>query len=134
MLLLDTMIVPESFKARPEANVVGWLKSHDPVHLYVSVITFGEISAGIEKQRLSNVDAFQRLSDWAIETRREFRDRTLAVTTDVAMRWGELYMRLRRRDTDLLIAATALEHDLTVVTRNIRHFEPTGVKLFNPYE
>lgn len=80
------------------------------------------------------MDAFQRLSDWAIETRREFRDRTLAVTIDVAMRWGELYMRLKRRDTDLLIAATALEHDLTVVTRNIRHFEPTGVKLFNPYE
>jgi predicted nucleic acid-binding protein len=63
-----------------------------------------------------------------------YEERTLPVTVEVALRRGSLYTRLGRRDMDLLIAATALEHDLTIVTRNIRHFKPTGAKLPNPYE
>ena len=70
---------------------------------------------------------------WLDEMKVTFAARTLDIDTAIAVRWGAMYMRLKRRDMDLLIAATALEHDLTLATRNVRHFEPTGVKLFNPY-
>lgn len=127
------MVVSEQRKRIPEGRVLSWLGSVDAASLYVSSITFGEIAAGLEKRGIDPV--FQdRLKDWLLETRHHFRHRTLDITTDIAVRWGQMYMRLRRRDMDLLIAATALEHDLTLVTRNIRHFEPTGVKLFNPYD
>lgn len=131
--LLDTMVVSEGFKKSPTLSVVTWLNQENPASLAVSVITFGEIAAGVEKQRLNDPVAFRRIDAWLQLTQAEFHDRTLPVTAPVAIHWGALYQRLRRRDTDLLIAATALEHDLTLVTRNVRHFEPTGVRLFNPY-
>lgn len=127
------MVVSENFKRGPAQAVVNWLMSVPAEHVAVSVITWGEIAAGIEKQRNSDDPAFRRLSDWLNQSQLEFENRTLPISTTIALRWGPLSTRLKRRDIDLLIAATALEHDLTVVTRNIRHFEPTGVKLFNPY-
>ena len=102
--------------------------------MFVSALTFGEIAAGLEKQRSAKTVAFSRLSAWLDETRRVYETQTLAISVEIALRWGVMSMQLRRRDMDLLIAATALEHDLTVVTRNVRHFEPTGAKLLNPYE
>lgn len=133
MFLLDTMVISEQGKRVVNPDVTAWLARVPASQLFVSVITLGEIAAGIEAQR--NVDpAFsERLEQWARGMRDAYVERTLPVDTAVALRWGELYTRLKRRDTDLLIAATALEHDLTVVTRNSRHFEPTGVKLLNPY-
>jgi toxin FitB len=132
MYLLDTMVVSEQRKRTPESSVLAWLGAVDVASLYVSSITFGEIAAGLEKKGIDPVFR-DRLKDWLLETRRHFRHRTLDITTDIAVRWGRMYMRLRRSDMDLLIAATALEHDLILVTRNVRHFEPTGVKLLNPY-
>jgi len=134
MFLLDTMVISENFKRQPIPAVVEWLKSCRPETLFLSAISFGEIAAGVEKQRSQDPAVFQRFSNWLAETRVEYATRTIHVTADVAVRWGAMYVRLKRRDTDLLLAATALEHDLTLVTRNVRHFEPTGVKLFNPYE
>lgn len=131
--LLDTMVVSENFKRTPAPGVVDWLTGVRAEDIAVSVITLGEIAAGIEKQRHGDAAAFQRLSDWLLGIQVQFASRTLPISTGVALRWGPLSTRLKRRDIDLLIAATALEHDLTVVTRNIRHFEPTGVKLLNPY-
>ncbi|KQT83809.1 type II toxin-antitoxin system VapC family toxin [Aurantimonas sp. Leaf443] len=134
MYLLDTMVISEGFRPRPVQSVVDWLERTDSERLFVSVVSFGEIEAGIEKQRGRDVEVFRRLEDWLDETQVDYAKRTLPVTTAVAMRWGRLVTNLQRRDMDLLIAATALEHDLVVATRNIRHFEPTGAKLFNPYE
>ncbi|KAB0676429.1 type II toxin-antitoxin system VapC family toxin [Aureimonas leprariae] len=134
MFLLDTMVFSENFKTRPNPDVVDWLRQTGGGPLRVSVLTFGEVAAGVEKQRSRDVRAFQRLSDWLDRTRRDYERRTLPFSTEIALRWGALSMQLKRRDLDLFIAATALEHDLTVVTRNVRHFAPTGAKLFNPYE
>lgn len=131
--LLDTMVVSEGFKKPPSPAVVRWLDAHSDDPLAVSVITFGEIAAGIEKKRQTDVAAFEQLSAWLADTQEQYASRTLLVTVPVALRWGVMVMQLKRRDTDLLIAATALEHDLTVVTRNVRHFELTGAKVFNPY-
>lgn len=133
MFLLDTMVISEGFKRQPSANVLSWLRSQDPANLYASAVSFGEIAAGIEKQVGRNEVAVRRLREWFGETRKVFRDRTLSIDTETAIMWGTLYTRLKRRDTDLLIAASALHHGYTVVTRNVRHFEPTGVKLLNPY-
>jgi predicted nucleic acid-binding protein len=134
MLLLDTMVVSETAKLRPDPRVRAWLDVTDPALFHVSVITLGEIAAGIEKKRLSDPLFSARLDRWADNLREDFRDRTFFITTEIALRWGRLFVLLKRRDMDLLIAATALEHGLTVVTRNTRHFEPTGAKLLNPYE
>jgi predicted nucleic acid-binding protein len=134
MFLLDTMVISEGFKRQPSANVLDWLRSQDQADLYVSAITFGEIAAGVEKQSGLNATAARRLGEWLEETREVFRERTLPVDTETAVMWGTLYTRLKRRDTDLLIAATALHRGYAVVTRNVRHFEPTGVRLFNPYD
>ncbi|MBE7186624.1 MAG: type II toxin-antitoxin system VapC family toxin [Methylobacterium mesophilicum] len=134
MFLLDTMVLSEAGKRRSNAAVVQWMDDHDADGLYVSTITFGEIFDGIERKRKLDPVFATRLDRWAADTRYEYRERTFPVTTEIALRWGALSAALGRRDLDLFIAATALEHDLTVVTRNVRHFEPTGAKLFNPYE
>lgn len=133
MYLLDTMVVSEMRRPEPNRGVVQWIEDADWDGLFVSVLTFGEIAAGLEKGGIDPVFR-DRLALWLDETCLAFSDRTLAVTTAIALRWGAMYMRLKRRDMDLLIAATALEHDLILVTRNVRHFEPTGVKLLNPYQ
>lgn len=133
MYLLDTMVISEMRRRNPDAHVAWWLKQVDIERLFVSAISFGEVAAGIEKKDIDPVFR-ARLQRWLEEMRVLFAARTLPIDTAVALRWGSMYMRLGRRDMDLLIAATALEHDLTLVTRNVRHFEPTGVRLFNPYE
>ncbi|WP_152044820.1 type II toxin-antitoxin system VapC family toxin [Aureimonas psammosilenae] len=134
MFLLDTMVLSERGKRRPHEAVSAWLDGTAKGKAYVSVRTFGEIAAGIAKKRVSDPVFATRLQAWASDAQADLGDRTLPVTMAIALRWGELATRLNRRDPDLLIAATALEHDLTVATRNVRHFEPTGAKLFNPYE
>lgn len=134
MFLLDTMVVSERGKRLPNTNVINWLDGIDSNRLFVSVISFGEIASGVERKRATEPVFSERLNLWSAETRRTFADRTLPITTAVALRWGWLIVSLKRKDLDLFIAATALEHDLTVVTRNVRHFEATGAKIFNPYE
>lgn len=133
MYLLDTMVVSEQRRRDPVPSVLNWLQSVDENALFVSALTFGEIAAGLDKKDIT-ADFKKRLREWLAETRLRFRGRTLDINTDIAVRWGAMYMRLKRRDMDVLIAATALEYDLIVVTRNVRHFEPTGVKLLNPYD
>ena len=134
MYLLDTMVVSESFKRQASEQARTWMEQTPPNHLFVSVISFGEIADGIERARSKDEVFAERLDDWAKAMRTEFAERTIPLDLGAAIRWGHLYARLGRRDPDLLIAATALEHDLTVVTRNVRHFQHTCVKLLNPYE
>lgn len=132
MYLLDTMVVSERRRSSPDAGVASWLRSVPVDTLFISAITFGEIAVGIEKARTEPM--FQaRLIEWLDRTRQLYGARIVAVDAGIAIIWGELYSRLGRRDVDLLIAATALNRSLIVVTRNVRHFEPTGVRLLNPY-
>ncbi len=134
LFLLDTMVLSERGKRQPHPGVLTWLDGPARNEAFVSVVTFGEIAAGIAKKRATDPAFAAGLESWASRMQADLAERTLPVTVAVARRWGELATRLNRRDSDLLIAATALEHDLTVVTRNTRHFEPTGAKLLNPYE
>lgn len=133
MYLIDTMVLSESFKARPHDHVLSWLESIRWSPSYISVLSVGEISRGIRK--LEKLDS-RRADDyraWLDTILADYQGRILPVTIPIMRIWGLLTRDLKNTNPDLLIAATALEHDLTVVTRNLRHFEPTGVKLFNPY-
>jgi toxin FitB len=135
--LLDTNVPSEFSRDRPEPSVVKWLKAQPVTTLFLSAITIGEIRRGLvvtPQGRRADLEAWFHtdLLVW-------FRSRVLPVTHAIADRWGELdgQCQLKGRPlntADGLIAATAVEHDLTLVTRNVRHFEDLGVAIFNPWE
>lgn len=134
MYLLDTVVFSEFFKHRPHPGFVRWLKDKPEDALFLSTVTVGEVESGIERQRDRDAAFAEALLGWLERSLEVYGDRVLPITTPVSRRWGRLTARLRRADADLLIAATALEHGLTVVTRNVRHFLPTGVPIENPFE
>jgi toxin FitB len=133
MYLLDTVVVSELRKARPSSHVVGWLANVEKHRLCLSVVTIGEIERGIEKRRGTEPDFANALSGWLETLLSVYGDNVLTVTPSIARRWGILSAKLNHEGADLLIAATALEHNLTVATRNVKHFKPTGVSLVNPF-
>lgn len=136
MYLLDTMVLSE-LRKRPgqrNAHVVSWIGSVSPTDIFVSTVTIGEIERGIELQREANPSFASDLANWLEVVLRAYSDRILPVTVGVARRWGRLSARIGNKGLDLTIAATALEHGLTVVTRNVSDFTPAGVVTFNPFE
>jgi toxin FitB len=134
MYLLDTVAFSEFFKRRAHPGFMRWLTDKPEDQLFLSVVTIGEVEKGIERQRDRAPVFADALSSWLERSLDVYGDRVLPVTTNVGRRWGRLSGRLGRDDIDLLIAATALEHGLTVATRNTRHFIPTGVAIENPFE
>lgn len=132
MFLIDTVVLSELRKANPDSNVMGWFEGHDD-DLYLSVVTVGEIERGIGKQRRDDPRFAARLEEWLDQVLISYGDHILPVNIGIARRWGRLTDALGRGDADVLIAATAIEHGLTVVTRNLRHFEGTGAVALNPY-
>lgn len=135
--LLDTCIVSELVRPKPKASVIAWIHRRDEDELFLSVITIGELEKGIAK--LPDSAKRAKLENWV---RREladrFRDRVLAIDSRVAMRWGAMAGASEARGQplpviDSLIAATSLQHDLTVVTRNTDDLERCGARCFNPW-
>lgn len=135
MFLLDTVVLSELRKPAPQRNrdFVHWLAQVRSQDLFISVLTIGEIERGIEKQRQSDPSFAERLASWLDTVLRSYEGRILPITLAVARRWGRLSQRIGNTGFDLAIAATALEHGLTVATRNISHFEPTGVAVLDPF-
>lgn len=133
MFLLDTMVLSESIKARPTPAVVTWLESNRRQALFMSVASVGEITRGIRKLGGRDISRANAYRAWLDDLLARFADNVLPVQISTMKIWGRLSLEQKNSDPDLLIAASALEHDLTLVTRNIRHFEPTGVRLFNPH-
>jgi toxin FitB len=134
MFLLDTVVLSELRKRDRNPNVVRWLTDKVADDIFLSAVTIGEIERGIVRQRGKDPAFAEALESWLDRTIQIYGDRILPVDTQTARRWGSLSARIGNDGADLLIAATALEHGLTVVTRNIRHFEPTGVALIDPFE
>lgn len=131
MILLDTGVVSEFRKARPSAKAVAWLKGIREGDLYLSVVTLGEIERGIAKAHDAVLRA--RLQAWLEETMRHFADRILDITPAIARCWGRWSAELGHESSDLFIAATAHVHGLTIATRNVRHFVPTGIATVDPF-
>lgn len=133
MFLLDTNVLSELSKDRPERRVLTWLSSRVSSEVFVSAITLGEIERGIAKVRPRRPEFADNLTTWLGELIADYGDRILPVDAPIARRWGTLTHRLGHGNADVLISATALEHGLTIATRNIKHFEPTGAATFNPF-
>ena len=133
MYLLDTMVLSELRRWRPDPSLVDWLEHVRPTDVYLSVVTIGEVEKGIAKQQRRDPAFAERLAGWLDGVLRYYAARILAIDVNVARRWGRLAGAHGHGGADLLIAATAIEHGLAVVTRNVRHFEGTGVPLINPF-
>ena len=133
MYLLDTDVISELRRRRRNRNVVAWISNVSAADLFLSVMTIGEIELGIARQRVRNPSFAKDLADWLEVTLRAYEERILPLTVGIARRWGRLAAQLGNNQLDLAIAATALEHGLTVVTRNVSDFEPTGVTVLDPF-
>ena len=131
--LLDTCIVSELRKPRINPGVSSWISGMRADEAYISVLTVGEIRAGIELHRLVNPSGAGKLELWLVGLETHYADRILPITARIADRWGRLSPRRPLPATDGLIAATGLEHDLTVVTRNVVDFQRSGVNTLNPF-
>jgi toxin FitB len=133
MMLLDTVVLSELRKTLPNAGVVSFIEAQAADALFLSVLTVGEIEAGIEKQRTAAPQFAEELNEWLTVMELQFAHCILPVTPAIAKLWGRLCVQTGNKGVDNLIAATALCHNLTVVTRNVKDFEPTGVRVLNPY-
>ena len=102
--------------------------------MFLSVLTLGELRKGAEMKRRTNERAAARIDAWIAEVETEYSERLLPVDRPTAEAWGRLMAMRPRQAVDALIAATAIVHDLTLVTRNTRDFADSGVALVNPWE
>ena len=132
MYLIDTNIVSELRKLRPHGAVVAWLESVADADLYLSAVTLGEIQVGIELTREQDTIKAAEIEAWADQVAASYNVLPMdAITFRV---WARLMHR--QSDTvyeDAMIAASAIVHKLTVVTRNVRDFERFNVPLYNPF-
>lgn len=135
--LLDTNVLSELRRPRPYAKVLEFISGQSLELLYVSAVTFAEIRFGIEL--LQDAGRRMELNDWLTNTLRPmFEERALDVTEDIMLKWRLLVEEGRKAghtfaQPDLLIGATALEHGLTVVSRNTDDFERAKVPVLNPW-
>ncbi|AYG67101.1 MULTISPECIES: type II toxin-antitoxin system VapC family toxin [unclassified Rhizobium] len=132
MYLVDTNVISEVRRGNSQA--VAWLRSIDPSTVYLSVITLGEIMRGIALKRKSDPRAAAHLEEWLRKIRHDHGNRILAITDQIAVEWGRIAAQRPRGDADGLIAATAIVHDLIVVTRNVGDFDDTGASIINPWD
>ena len=133
MYLLDTNVVSALRRPDRHPGPKMWLESQKASDVYLSVVTLGELERGIARQTSLNPDFARDLAQWSERILAWFADRILPVDAATARTWGRLSASLGNQNVDLIIAATALEHDLIVATRNVKHFEPTGAPVFNPF-
>lgn len=133
MYLLDTDVV--SALRRPKQNVVvsEWLRNQASSSLHISVITVGEILHGIARQRRPQPEFAAQLERWLESVMTLFGNRVLVFDETAARHWGLLHAELGFTNSDLLIAAIAWTQGFTVVTRNVRDFNRTGVPVLNPF-
>jgi predicted nucleic acid-binding protein len=136
--LLDTNCISELVRLQPDQRVLDWMNAADENLLYLSVLTFGEIRKGVagfpQGKRRTQLETWLEL-----DLQARFSGRILAVDTAVANRWGLLAAGAKRKGRPLsaidgLLAATALHHDLTIVSRNVNDFAVTRVPIVNPWE
>lgn len=136
--LLDTCCISELVKPQPNEKVVQWVSERSELDLYLSVITFGELRKGIEKLPASQKR--RRLTHWINEDLlHRFHNRVLDIRLPEINRWGKVLAKAEKKGTpmpaiDALLAATALVHDLAIVTRNTKDMKTSGVELINPWD
>jgi len=131
--LLDTNVVSEIRKRRPDPQVLRWFAGARSTDLYLSVLVVGEIRQGVERLRARDPERAGSIDTWLDQLLARFRDRIVTVSLEVAQTWGRLNAGDPLPPVDSLLAATALTHDWTLVSRNEKHLAHTGVRLLNPF-
>lgn len=132
--LLDTNILSETRRRQPATGVTNWIAATPPERLHVSVLTLGEIERGISQIRgRGDHEQAAGLERWLRDVEVGFADRILPITLPVAAAWGRQQHAQPLPVIDGLIAATAKVNSLTVVTRNAKEFERSGVQVLNPF-
>jgi len=135
--LLDTNCISEALRVKPDPNVGNWMQAVDQTLLYLSVLTLGEIRKGLAQ--LGQGKRRAQLESWLeVELQARFAGRILPIDAAIADRWGLLAADAKRMGKPLsivdgLLAATALHHNLTMVTRNIADFKGLAVPVLNPW-
>lgn len=133
--LLDTNILSELTKPKPNPRVLAWFAATPSDALHISVITLGELRSGVE--RMPDSKRRERIRLWLEQTLADWLgDRALPVSAAVADRWGRLTAQVKRPlpAIDSLLAATALTHNLRIVTHNTRDFDLPGVDVVDPWD
>ncbi len=135
--LLDTNVVSESERPTPNPSVITWLAARDESNVYLSALTIGEIRRGIEM--LDSGKKKTQLRNWVDSIRATFAGRILPITESTFAAWGTMFASFEKKGMkrpifDSLLEATALEHDLILVTRNVRNFQQSSVTILNPWE
>jgi toxin FitB len=132
--LLDTNVISETRRKTPSPQVVSWFRGVEPNTLNISVLTLGEIAKGIAKHTKRDAAKAAALIRWLESIRLNYADRILGIDAEIAEAWGRLAAERSLAVIDGLIAATALVHNLTLVTRNIGDVAGTGVLVLNPWD
>jgi toxin FitB len=133
MFLIDIVTLSELRRRQRDPMVVAWFQRQRTSDLFLSVISVGEIERGIARQRTADPDFAGALAAWLDQVLALYGERVVPFDLPTARRWGALSAALGNDSADLMIAATALEHGLAVVTRNVSDFEPTGVAVLDPF-
>lgn len=135
--LLDTNVISEATRLRPDANVIAWLDTTDEDRLFLSVATLAELSRGVEAMATGKKQ--RNLREWLLaDLIPRFDDRILPVDAPTSLLWGAMLVRSQQAGRDIgaidaLLAATAERHDLTLATRNIKDFAGLELPLVNPW-
>jgi predicted nucleic acid-binding protein len=136
--LLDTCVLSEYVKKRPDETVIGWLDEQEKESLFISVLSVGELKKGAIKIANTQPERYQKLWKWiqAIESR--FSDKIISLDHNIINRWAKICGRSEAKGQklpimDSLIAATAYEYDLVIVSRNVTDFRFSSVRVFSPW-
>ena len=132
--LLDTNVISEVRKRRPNAHVAAFFESAKSAELFISVLTIGEIRTGIERLRRKDEDQANALDRWLSGLCASYADRIITVDADIAHEWGRLNVPDPLPVIDGLLAATARVRGWTLVTRDVAGLGTCGVRLLNPFE
>jgi len=135
--LLDTCTISEPKQKLPNEKVLEWLDAQDESKLFLSVLTVGEIKKGIA--RLESGRKKAELEKWLEKLRMRFSRRILPLSEKTFLVWGKMYGEFERKGImrpawDSLLEATALEHDMIFVTRNVKNFQNSQITILNPWE
>ncbi|MGE0668059.1 MAG: type II toxin-antitoxin system VapC family toxin [Sphingomonadales bacterium] len=133
MFLLDTNIISETRKPRPNPGLSRWIAEASPLDLYISVLSVGEIRKGVEKLRQHNARNASEIEEWLTDIEDAFAERVLPIDRRIAHAWGRLSARAGEHPVDVMLASTAQVHDLTLVTRNVRDVAELGIAMLNPF-
>jgi predicted nucleic acid-binding protein len=131
--LLDTNVVSEFRRQLPDAGATTWIDSVRSSQLFLSVMVVGELRQGVERLATRDPQQAAAIGAWCEGLVRGYSDRIVPVTQEIAGTWGRLNAATPLPVVDGLMAATALVHDWTLVTRNTADVERTGVKVLNPF-